>query len=165
MPALTFLSYEWMNFRWARRKTPTIIYFFSSTRDSADFKSLLLRHKASACLLSCLFWAKDKNILLESHLEVEAGLIVAIFHPHHQSSLASTIKNSNETILRSVGWSWQGVLLKCRVLTALKVIKVLWDCVCDSPAGRDVLHTHTGTLQWGCGHRGERGMRREEWGV
>lgn len=54
--------------------------------------------------------------------------------------------------------SWQGVLLKRRVLTALKVIKVLWDCVCDSPAGRDVLHTHTGTLLWGCGHCREGGM-------
>lgn len=34
------------------------------------------------------------------------------------------------------------MLLKRRALTALKVIKVLRDCVCDSPAGRDVLHTH-----------------------
>ena len=39
----------------------------------ADFKSLLLRHKESACLLPCLFWAKDKNILLESHLALAAG--------------------------------------------------------------------------------------------
>lgn len=47
--------------------------FFFSKDNTSDFKSLLLRHKASACLLPCLLWAKDKNILLESHLQVAAG--------------------------------------------------------------------------------------------
>ena len=66
----------WVNSRWAARKTPAIFFFFFFSffkHNSTDFESLLLRHKASACLRPCLFWAKDKNILLESHLEVEAA--------------------------------------------------------------------------------------------
>lgn len=73
--------------------------------NSADFKTFLLRHRASACLLSCLFWAQDKNILLESHLKAEAAWWWLYSNPHHLSSSVSTIKNSNETILCSVGWA------------------------------------------------------------
>lgn len=117
---------------------------------------LKCRHKRKARPLCCLLWTQDKNVRLESHLEPEVAWvwlysipITSIFGLHH--------KEFQRDNFAQCGVSWQGVLLKHRVLTALKVIKVLWDCVCDSPAGRDVLHTRTGALEWGCGHRNESG--------
>lgn len=113
-------------------------------------------------LSSCLFWDQDKNILLESHLTTEVGADRSYIPSPLPDFFGLHYKEFQRDNFAQCGVSWQGVLLKHRALTALKVIKVLWDCVCDSPAGRDVLQTHTGTLQLGCGHRGEKGVEAEE---
>ena len=83
-------------------------------------------------------------MLLETHLEaewVERGYIPSpspqFFGRHHKE-----FQRDNFVVRRA---SWQGVLLKRRVLTALKVIKVLWDCVCDSPAALPGCPSHTHT--------------------
>lgn len=118
---------------------------------SPDFKGLLLHGGASKCLFFCLCFLTPPEIKACSWKAISPMRIGwawlysipisrAAWPLHHKE-----FQRDNFAV-RSA--SWQRVLLKRRVLTALKVIRVCvcvwgWDCVCDSLTGHDVLHTLT----------------------
>lgn len=56
----------------------------------------------------CFWPPRDKSMLLESHLGAANSLSAAVLHSHPELLGLYTIKNSNETILRSAWWADSG---------------------------------------------------------